>query len=71
MRRGNFEILTAITENEILCGIRIAVDWESFRILPPLFHEMTEVGHILAKFKEDRTVSFGSIFKSSRIVILL
>lgn len=30
---------------------------ESFQILPPLFHEMTEVGHILAKFEGGYSVS--------------
>lgn len=62
MRCGNFEILA---ESEILCGIRIAAPRESFQILPPLFHEMTEVGHILAKFEDARSLSPDSFFKDS------
>lgn len=44
-----FEDFAVITVSKILYGIRMGLPPESFQILPPLFHKMTEVGHILAK----------------------
>lgn len=58
-----------ITVSKILYGIRMGLPRESFQILAPLFHEMTEVRHILAKFEGARFMSLDPFFKD--IVIYL
>lgn len=52
---------TVMTVSKILYGIRMGLPPESFQILPPLFQEMTEVGHILGKL-ESGAVSCHSIY---------
>lgn len=59
-----------ITVSKILYGIRMGLPRESFQILAPLFYQMTEVGHILAKFEGGRFMSLDSFFKDIIIYLI-